>query len=443
MSKATFHAPKRKRKVYESYESPFPIPLAHDHSSRDFHICQAEILNNHVIVRSTEDIELLYGKGYFGKGILSRSRPQHSIAEQQLQSKWKDIKVNLPIISSRRYKLHLEWAKNLLEEQGLGTESINKILADYTREVDISAEGDVVEENPPAESRMDLDPENGTKSQSSDSNPGKESEGKVFLEGNPEYDPLAKYGPEVLQEERAEEEPDRNKLEKVHCPKHDDFILHCGCKPRRETLQNELDSPARPHMEYLLVEEVQENVDLGPEGTEENKGARGRGRLVCRRNPFRIFEYLQLSREEEPLTIQKLWEVFCAAQPSFSTKYLAYHHFRSKGWVPKVGLKYGTDLLLYRKGPPFYHASYSVIVELVNDKGEGTPLRPLSWRSLAGLHRTTANVSKELLFCYLIKPAGFTDSDFISPACIHRIKVQELIVSRWVSSRERMDHEEL
>uniref|UniRef100_A0A803JXK5 tRNA-splicing endonuclease subunit Sen2 n=1 Tax=Xenopus tropicalis TaxID=8364 RepID=A0A803JXK5_XENTR len=402
MSKATFHAPKRKRKVYEPYESPFPIPLAHDPSCREFRICRAEIVNNHVIVRSLGDIELLYGKGYFGKGILSRSRPQHNMAEPQLQAKWKDIKLNLPIISSRRYRRHLEWAKNLLEEQGLSTESVNKILADYTKEVNISAEGDVAEGNVPAESRMDLDPETGTKSQSSEPNPGAETERKVLLEGNPDYDPLAKYGPGVLQEE---EEPDRTTLEKVHCPKHDDFILHCGCRPGRDPLQNEPPAPAGSHPEYLLVEEAEENVDLGPEGTEENKG-RGRGRLVCRRNPFRVFEYLQLSREEEPLTILKLWEVFSAAQASFSTTYMAYHHFRSKGWVPKVGLKYGTDLLLYRKGPPFYHASYSVIVELVNDKCEGAPLRPLSWRSLAGLHRTTANVSKVNFFCcYLMKTA--------------------------------------
>lgn len=40
----------------------------------------------------------------------------------------------------------------------------------------------------------------------------------------------------------------------------------------------------------------------------------------------------------------KLWQAFSAVQPTFRTTYLAYHYFRSKGWVPKVGLKYGTDL---------------------------------------------------------------------------------------------------
>lgn len=139
----------------------------------------------------------------------------------------------------------------------------------------------------------------------------------------------------------------------------------------------------------------------------------------------------------------KLWNAFTTVQPTFRTTYMAYHHFRSKGWVPKPGLKYGTDLLLYRKGPPFYHASYSVIVELVDDHFQGAPRRPLSWRSLAALSRVSVSVSKELMLCYLIKPSTMTDKDMESPECMKQIKVQEVILSRWVSSRERSDQDEL
>lgn len=38
--------------------------------------------------------------------------------------------------------------------------------------------------------------------------------------------------------------------------------------------------------------------------------------------------------------------------------------------------------------------SYSVIAELVDDNFEGSLRRPLSWMSLSGLNRTTANASK-------------------------------------------------
>lgn len=58
MAEAVFRPPRRKRRVFESYESPFPV----DVGGKDFRICQAEIMNNNVIVRNPEDIEQLYNK---------------------------------------------------------------------------------------------------------------------------------------------------------------------------------------------------------------------------------------------------------------------------------------------------------------------------------------------------------------------------------------------
>ncbi|XP_063796848.1 tRNA-splicing endonuclease subunit Sen2 [Pseudophryne corroboree] len=436
MSQATFHAPRRKRKVYETYESPFPIPLSHDCHMKDFRICQAEIINNYVIVRRLEDIELLYGKGYFGKGILSRSRPEYSIAQNELRVRWKGCKMNLPIISSKKYQHHVEWAKGLLEAQGLDTCSINKILGDYTKPINLPEDKDETTDS--RDHKPDLE---------SDSADAAGEENKV-LEGDPVYDPLAKYDSEEMETQDKCIEPDQEVLEKMHCHIHDDLIIHCGCKPERQTVKTEATVTSvndGGEYEYVLVEEL----DSGPEAEdlEEERGEMQKKRLVCRMNPFRIFEYLQLSHEEafflvyalgclsvtykkEPLPIQKLWDLLRAAQQNFPTSYMAYQHFRSKGWVPKVGLKYGTDLLLYRKGPPFYHASYSVIVELVDEYFEGSPLRPLTWRSLSGLNRTTMNVSKELLICYLIKPSGFTEMDMKSPVCIRKFKVQASVCAQ-------------
>src|SRR5690606_13326568 len=41
---------------------------------------------------------------------------------------------------------------------------------------------------------------------------------------------------------------------------------------------------------------------------------------------------------------------FTAKQPNFAASYAAYHHFRKSDWIPKSGLKYGADFVLYRKG---------------------------------------------------------------------------------------------
>uniref|UniRef100_A0A674NWE6 tRNA-intron lyase n=1 Tax=Takifugu rubripes TaxID=31033 RepID=A0A674NWE6_TAKRU len=181
-----------------------------------------------------------------------------------------------------------------------------------------------------------------------------------------------------------------------------------------------------------------------------------------RRSPLSLTEYLQLSLEEafflvyslgclcvyldqEPLSILQLWRNFCSLRTDFISLFAAYQHFRSKGWIPKggSGAKYGVDFLLYRKGPPFYHASYSVVVERVHNSYSGPGMRLFSWRSLAALSRITANVSKELMLCYIIYPDDLSDDELRSPECLSRLKVQEIIVSRWVSSRERVEHDDV
>ena len=40
--------------------------------------------------------------------------------------------------------------------------------------------------------------------------------------------------------------------------------------------------------------------------------------------------------------------------------YVAYHYFRSLGWVVKSGTKFCVDFLLYKKGPVFSHAEYVI-----------------------------------------------------------------------------------
>nr|KAF6335952.1 tRNA splicing endonuclease subunit 2 [Pipistrellus kuhlii] len=398
MAEAIFHAPKRKRRVYENYESPFPIPFG----QKDFRIFRAEMINNNVIVRNAEDFEQLYGKGYFGKGILSRSRPNFTISDPKLVAKWKDMKTNMPIITSKKYQRSVEWATELIRRQGKDESTVHRILEDYTKPL----------EHPCLEQNEDV----------------------------PLHDEM---NSEMVS--KIESIADRTKLS-------------CGARASGQRGGLPCAREGGPADEYVLVEEVVCDVSEKEDAPSEKSAQKKR--LVCRRNPYRIFEYLQLSLEEafflvyalgclsiyyekEPLTILKLWKVFTVIQPTFRTTYMAYHYFRSKGWVPKVGLKYGTDLLLYRKGPPFCHASYSVIVELVDDHFEGCLRRPFSWKSLATLSRVSVNVSKELMLCYLIKPSTMTDKEMESPECMKRIKVQEVILSRWVSSRERSDQDEL
>lgn len=48
---------------------------------------------------------------------------------------------------------------------------------------------------------------------------------------------------------------------------------------------------------------------------------------------------------QEPLSIIQLWRKFRSLRPNFVSSFAAYHHCRSRGWVPKGGggSKYGVD----------------------------------------------------------------------------------------------------
>ena len=124
-----------------------------------------------------------------------------------------------------------------------------------------------------------------------------------------------------------------------------------------------------------------------------------------------------------------MWSVFRSCCEEFPFKYLAYHHFRAKGWVVRSGTKFGSDFLLYKHGPPFYHSSYSVLVERVS---KGT----LGRRELAGLNRVTESAAKELLLARVEEAESCSDW-LDSPDCLRRMRLREVLVKRWVPSQER------
>uniref|UniRef100_A0A8V1AI96 tRNA-splicing endonuclease subunit Sen2 n=1 Tax=Gallus gallus TaxID=9031 RepID=A0A8V1AI96_CHICK len=435
MAEAAFHPPRRKRRVFECYQAPFPVGPG----AGDFRMCRADMVNNCVVVRSPEDMDQLYNKGYFGKGILSRSRPVYSVSDPSLVSKWQGANLNVPIITSKKYQQRVQWAKSALQEQGFDGCSVTKILENYTRPLEFpflekgGAEqtGDSCDTMCPNTENTELSGQSSTDTGNiATSSPECQKEvcQKAYAEGDPASDSMVGS--------KEQEPADVKETAQTSCQMHGS-CMHCGCKakggPDRESCNMAKSRECAP--EYVLVQEEEESSLCPEEGSAREQ-----------ENAFFLvyaLGCLTVYYGEEPLTILKLWEIFSEVKPSFKTTYMAYHYFRSKGWVPKVGLKYGTDLLLYRKGPPFYHASYSVIAELVDDNFEGSLRRPLSWMSLSGLNRTTVSASKELLLCYLIKPSDMTEEEMATPECLKRIKVQELIVTRWVSSRERSEQDDL
>ncbi|XP_032404404.1 tRNA-splicing endonuclease subunit Sen2-like [Xiphophorus hellerii] len=389
---AEFRPPRRRNRVYEDYKAP--LPLIRNRQDRKHY--RGELVHQQVLVCHPDHIQSIHSQGYFGKGVLSRARPEHSISDQWEQHKG----VLLPVISQSRYEELLRWAEAELSSQRLDEEAANQTLLALT---------ETVEEEEEANGAVEEEPRGGACVQ------------------------MKRLGAESEPEER-----------------------NCRSDPQNLDLDSEPDSDSDsdpgsglrvPGPGYVLVDlEAQDG---------------GRAREV-RRSPLALTEYLQLSLEEafflvyslgvlsvyqeqEPLSVVELWRKFRLLRPDFVSSYAAYHHFRSRGWVPKGGggAKYGVDLMLYRKGPPFYHSSYSVVVERTGESLGGAALRPFSWRSLAALSRITSTVSKELMLCYIIYPTDLSEDDLDSPVCLSRLKVQEVIVSRWVSSRERAEQDDI
>ncbi|XP_051249764.1 tRNA-splicing endonuclease subunit Sen2 isoform X2 [Dicentrarchus labrax] len=429
---AEFRAPRRRTRVQEEYEAPLPVSRIPE----DWTPFRAQLLNQHVLVCHPDHIQKIHNQGYFGKGILSRARPDHSVSDQWEQHEG----LFLPTISQCRYEELLRWAGSALFAQGLDKEAVNQTLLGLSQPMGMEdVRREMGGEEPGVEGgvsphtkrlRLGSAVEGGVSPHTERLRPRSEVEGGVSPHTE-RLQPGSEVKLEAKRSCRLDLNPDTN------LDPSSDQDSDPGPDP----------DPWAPGPGFVLVVSDSEVC--------------GRIREV-RRTPVSLNEYLQLSLEEafflvyslgclsvylhqEPLSIIQLWRKFRSLRPDFVSSFAAYQHFRSRGWVPKGGggAKYGVDLMLYRKGPPFYHASYSVVIERADDAFRGSGLRPFSWRSLAALSRITSNVSKELMLCYIIYPADLSEAELDSPVCLSRLKVQEVIVSRWVSSRERAEQDDI
>jgi len=134
-----------------------------------------------------------------------------------------------------------------------------------------------------------------------------------------------------------------------------------------------------------------------------------------------------LQGEKDPLTIDQLWSHFSNLSDDFPLRYAVYHHFRSKNWVVKDARKYGNDFLLYKDGPPFFHASYSVRIERIGKAPS------LSWSMLAALNRVTESAAKEVLIAQVLESPSKTSIDVYLKSTV----ISELLVKRWIPSQKR------
>lgn len=132
----------------------------------------------------------------------------------------------------------------------------------------------------------------------------------------------------------------------------------------------------------------------------------------------------------------------------FLVHYVVYHHFRSLGWVPREGVKFGVDWLLYRRGPVFDHAEFGLLVIPSYSDSAWTglerkaPQRQPSWHWLHGVQRVLSHVLKSMVLIYVDIPppstiSAVSDVESGISGLLKQYRVREVMVRRWSSNRNR------
>lgn len=129
---------------------------------------------------------------------------------------------------------------------------------------------------------------------------------------------------------------------------------------------------------------------------------------------------------------------------SFLIHYAAYHHFRSLGWVPRGGIKFGVDWLLYTRGPVFDHAEFGLMIipsysdalwDNVENKKPGK-----TWQWLHSTVRVLSHVTKSLVMVYVDIPPQAKFDEALERGITEALKlykIREVMVKRWSSNRNR------
>ncbi|KAK7445440.1 tRNA splicing endonuclease subunit sen2 [Stygiomarasmius scandens] len=168
-------------------------------------------------------------------------------------------------------------------------------------------------------------------------------------------------------------------------------------------------------------------------------------------------------KTDEPMTLRDIWVAFQHAylappipdlptpelqfDSPFLIHYVAYHHYRSLGWVVKGGIKFCVDYLLYKKGPVFTHAEFAIVIcpvyeDPIDQEASTTNPQnasPFNWHWLSTINRVNSQVMKTLILTYVTVPARSRLSTDVlsSPACLAQYSVREVVVRRFIPARMR------
>ncbi|XP_078604164.1 tRNA-splicing endonuclease subunit Sen2-like isoform X1 [Branchiostoma floridae x Branchiostoma japonicum] len=441
---ATLH---RKRWRHHHDAAPLPIPIASltgvAASDDNWCHCTGRFLGDCVVVTDLKEMTMLYTNGFFGKGTMSKCGP---VTDTFNQEKRQPSHLQLPLSSTlfqSRKRARVEETSTADDGMEGGTSQPGQLEQVDALWNDPNGTDHYRTEH--SQTPVTQDWEGGDSScWTMHGQSGQSGQSSSPVREEPEATSVLSFST-----------PKQSTSQREHS--HNYFagrkpVFISGCEQKCETETGHSDAGLRNSLPG------QENKGVIPKDCASQKY-----HISGTLDQNRVGESLQLSLEEAfflsyglgclsvvdesgcLMTLTDMWQCFTQTQHNFLPNYIVYHYLRSKGWVPRAGVKYGAPWVLYWKGPSFYHSSYSVVVQTVS----GDSLKPSpglsccrSWLLLAGMDRITQHVGKEVVLCFVVRPADMTEEEQTSPSCISRFRVQEVVMKRWVSSQEREEHQD-
>lgn len=147
-----------------------------------------------------------------------------------------------------------------------------------------------------------------------------------------------------------------------------------------------------------------------------------------------------VGRDAELMDPQKTWQMFCERAPAFPTRFVAYCRYRAVGWLPRSGIKYGVDWVLYPAAAKKHaHSPYCVVLQedgecsgsqKGTERGAGK-LYDRSWVRLQNRLRLVKNVAKTLVIARISRSENVDLTKSFETA-FRVVQVAEMTVDRWI-----------
>ncbi|XP_043495969.1 tRNA-splicing endonuclease subunit Sen2 [Polistes fuscatus] len=415
--------PKKKKGSKAVYKSSIPITL----DKGEWIVYTAHLTDSGSCINNPDEIATVHSMGFYGKGSLSRGYPTFGRARYNAP----------PIIRNRQWVRRQAWLQEI-ELLGSTANTSNQFV-----DVEEKKEPSNNEKKSEESDIMDIDVNVSNITTNEDNNK------QIFNDNE-----FCEIVPSSSEEDICiivNKESEKN-IDKTVIKESDETIS----KDESIDLDNSdnCDSVTTNTLNESDKSDVQKQLLVLPDSDSETENYLENVKPRIEMESFPVMESLHMSFEEtfflmfaldclqlihfdgSLMDIHSAWLYFCEEDKNFIQNYVVYHYFRSKGWVVKSGLKYGGDFLLYKQGPSFYHASYIVIIDVVDadslTKIPSKSSRKTSWSNLIGLDRLSECAAKEILFAQVLWPSSISlNSGPSNPHMLSEFTVRELLWRRW------------